>query len=122
MNNYIPSTKYNHHNMNIVCANHFTNCIYNTYTLTSNYSTVKLHIIQRSKYVKRINMFMYISVFDKLIWHTVGTNTCSFLLGTAQFSNRASGAVNYDYIVTNSINSLLIGSRCIPNAPLTNHC
>ena len=25
------------------------------------------------------------------------------------------GTVNYDYIVTNSINSLLIGSRCIPN-------
>ena len=27
----------------------------------------------------------------------------------------ASGAVNYDYIVTNSIKTLLIGSRCIPN-------
>ena len=26
------------------------------------------------------------------------------------------GAVNYDYIVTNSINSLLIGSKCIPMA------
>ena len=25
-------------------------------------------------------------------------------------------AVNYDYIITNSINSLLIGSRCIPNS------
>ena len=25
------------------------------------------------------------------------------------------GIVNYDYIVTDSINSLLIGSRCIPN-------
>ena len=34
----------------------------------------------------------------------------------------ASGAVNYDYIVTNSINSLLIGSRCLPNATHTNHC
>ena len=32
------------------------------------------------------------------------------------------GAVNYDYIVTNSINSLLIGSRCIPNGAHTNHC
>ena len=29
------------------------------------------------------------------------------------------GAVNYDYIVTNS---LLIGSRCIPNSTHTNHC
>ena len=32
------------------------------------------------------------------------------------------GAVNYDYIVTNSINCLLIGSRCIPNGAHTNHC
>ena len=29
---------------------------------------------------------------------------------------------NYDYIVTNSINSLLIGSKCIPNGAHTNHC
>ena len=32
------------------------------------------------------------------------------------------GTVNYGYIVTNSINSLLIGSRCIPNGTHTNHC
>ena len=32
------------------------------------------------------------------------------------------GAVNYDYIVTNSINSLLIGSKCIANGIHTNHC
>ena len=32
------------------------------------------------------------------------------------------GAVNYDYIVSNSINYLLIGSRCIPNGTHTNHC
>ena len=32
------------------------------------------------------------------------------------------GTVNYDYIVTNSINSLLIGSKCIPNGAHTNHC
>ena len=31
------------------------------------------------------------------------------------------GAVNYDYIVTNSINSLLIGSECIPNGAYTNN-
>ena len=29
------------------------------------------------------------------------------------------GTVNYDYVVTNSINCLLIGSRYIPNS---NHC
>ena len=28
---------------------------------------------------------------------------------------------NYDYIVTNSINSLLISSRCIPNGAHINH-
>ena len=32
------------------------------------------------------------------------------------------GAVNYDYIVANIINSLLIDSRCIPNGAHTNHC
>ena len=47
--------------------------------------------------------YMYISVFDKLIWRTIGPK--NFLFGTAQFSLQASGAVNYDYIVTNSINS-----------------
>ena len=89
---------------------------------------------------------MYTSVFDKLIWCTIGPK--SFLFGTAQFSLWASSTVNYDYIVhvhvhqcfykcihmygtpmvncdyivTNSINSLLIGSRCIPNGAHTNHC
>ena len=48
----------------------------------------------------------------------------SFLFDTAQFSLWASGTVNYDYIVTNSIKALLIGSRCIPNGAhtYTNHC
>ena len=32
------------------------------------------------------------------------------------------GTVNYDYIVTNSINSLLIASIHIPNGAHTNHC
>ena len=59
---------------------------------------------------------MYISVFDKLIWRTIGPK--SFLFGTLFGPD---GAVNYDYIVTNSINSLLIGSRCIPNGTHTNH-
>ena len=31
------------------------------------------------------------------------------------------GAVNYDYNVTNSINSLLVGSRCIPNGTHTDY-
>ena len=53
------------------------------------------------------------------IWHTIGPK--SFLFGTTQFSLWAIGAVKYDYIVTNSINSLLIGSRCISNGTHTNH-
>ena len=65
-------------------------------------------------------MYVCINVFDKLIWCTIGPK--SFLFGTAQFSLWASGAGNYDYIVTNSINCLLIGSRCIPNGTHTNHC
>ena len=62
---------------------------------------------------------MYISMFDKLIWRTIDPK--SFLFGTAQFSLWASGTVNYDYFVTNSINSLLIGSKCILNGAHTNH-
>ena len=46
---------------------------------------------------------VHISVFDKLICRTIGPK--SFLFGTAQLSLWASGAVNYDYIITNSINS-----------------
>ena len=32
------------------------------------------------------------------------------------------GAVNYDYIATNSLTLLLIGSRYIPNGAYINHC
>ena len=62
---------------------------------------------------------LYISVFDKLIWCIIGPK--NFLFGTAQFILWASGAINYDYIVTNSITSLLIGSRCISNGTHINH-
>ena len=54
-------------------------------------------------HVHTLYMYIHVSVFDKLIWHTIGPK--SFLFGTAQFSVWASGAVNYDYIITNSINS-----------------
>ena len=45
----------------------------------------------------------------------------AFYLAWPQFSPWARGAVNYDHIVTNSINSLLIASRCILNGAHTNH-
>ena len=66
-----------------------------------------------------IQPYNHTSVFDKLIWRTIGPK--NFLFGTAQFYLWASGVVNYDYIVTNSINPLLIGSRCIPNGTHVNH-
>ena len=58
--------------------------------------------------MKRIIVFIIynsiiFSVFDKPIWCTIGPK--SFLFGTAQLSLWASGTVNYDYIVTNSISS-----------------
>ena len=40
-------------------------------------------------------------VFDKLIWRTIGPK--SFLFGTAQFSLWGIGAVNNNYIVTNTL-------------------
>ena len=60
-----------------------------------------------------------VSVFDKLIWRTTGSK--SFLFGTAQFSLWASGTVNYDYIVTNSINSLLLAQDVFSMAHTLNH-
>ena len=59
--------------------------------------------------------YMGVSVFDKLIWRTIDPK--SSLFGTAQFSL---WPILY-YIVTNSINSLLIGSRCVLNGAHTNH-
>ena len=64
-----------------------------------------------------IREMLLCSVFDKLIWHTIGPK--SFLFGTTQLSLWASGAVNYDYIVTNSINWLKMYSKCHTH---TNHC
>ena len=65
-------------------------------------------------------MYVCISVFDKLIWrHTIGSELY-LALHNSLFG--PDGTVNYDYIVTNSINSLLIGSRCIPNGAHTIHC
>ena len=55
------------------------------------------------KLVQDMITMVHTNVFDKLIWRTIGPK--SFLFGTAQFSLWASGTVNYDYIVTNSINS-----------------
>ena len=75
--------------------------------------------------IEHYDMYMYIEI------NTYYHNTCTseFLISSygTPLAQRASylalhsslfgpdGAVNYDYIITNSINSLLIRSRCIPN-------
>ena len=52
----------------------------------------------------RLCLCMY-QCFDKLIWCTIVPK--SFLFGTAEFTLGASGAGNYDYIITNSFVNLL---------------
>ena len=75
-------------------------------------------------------MYMYNLSFES------NTHVAVFLISSygAPLTQRASylalhsslfgsdGTVNYDCIVTNSIKSLLIGSRCIPNGAHNNHC
>ena len=64
---------------------------------------------------------MYIPVFLISLYGAPLAQRASFLaLHSSLFG--PDGAVNYDYIVTNSIDSLLIGSRCLPNGAHTNHC
>ena len=70
--------------------------------------------------IKIVNNNNITSVFLISSYGALLAQTASY--GIAHFSPWASGTVNHDYIVTNSINSLLIGSRCIPNGAHTNHC
>ena len=75
-----------------------------THTHTQTYTHTNIHNTHTNIHNTRIvHTYIHTSVFDMLIWRTIGPQ--SFLFGTAQFSLWASGAVNYDYIVTNSINS-----------------
>ena len=81
-------------------------------------------------------MFQYMHTVTKCLCTNTCTHTSEFLISSygAPLAQRASylalhsslfgpdGTINYDYIVTNSINSLLISSRCIPNGAHTNHC
>ena len=68
-------------------------------------------------YLKSVITTIYVCSIYQLIWYIIAPK--SFLFGTAQFSLCTRW---HSYIVTNSINSLLIGSRCIPNGTHTNHC
>ena len=84
------------------------------------------------------NLQFLLAVRPILCLLSTGFNTCvsEFLISSygAPLAQRASylalhsslfgpdGTVNYEYIITDSINSLLTGSRCIPNGAHTNHC
>ena len=69
-----------------------------------------------------IHVCIYISVFLISSYGTPMAKRVSYLT-LHSFLFRFDGAVNYDFIVINSINSLLIASRCtcIPNGIHTNH-
>ena len=74
------------------------------------------------KHLENVYPYGYIvwtAVFSISIYGAPLAHGASFL-DTSQFSLQASGEVNYDYIVTNSIKSLLIGSRCFSNAHTLN--
>ena len=49
-----------------------------------------------------LNSIQSIRIFDKLIWYAIDTNSCLFGAASSLFG--PDGTVNYDYIVTNSIN------------------
>ena len=61
------------------------------------------------------------SVFDKLIW--AYQITVSYLeLHSSHFGPDGAVTCSYSGIITNSIDSLLIGSLCIPNGAHINRC
>ena len=60
------------------------------------------------------------SVFDKLVWHTIGQRASYFALHSSLF--RPVVQLILINIITNSINSLLFGAKCIPNGTHTNDC
>ena len=58
---------------------------------------------------------LHVHVYDA----PLAQRASSFKLHSSLFG--PDGTINYDYDVTNSINSLLIGT-CIPNGTYTNYC
>ena len=70
-----------------------------------------------------VNTFMIQTIFLISSYGTPLAQRASYLgLHNSLFG--PDGTVNYDYIITNSINYFLIGSRCtcIPNGTHTNYC
>ena len=67
-------------------------------------------------------VFRYKMAKWQCFWEAHMASQTASYLAQHSFLFRTDGTVNYDYIITNSINCLLIGSRCIPNGAHTNHC
>ena len=86
------------------------------------YYWYQLFLIDITDIVNLLDGYTYPSVFLMSSYGTPFAQWASYLARTAQFSLWASGAVIYNYIVTNCINCLLIGSRRISNGSHTNYC
>ena len=71
--------------------------------------------------VQFVRVCMHTAVFLISLYGAPLTQRASYL-ALHSFLFGPDGTVNYDYIVINSINYLLIGSRCIPNGTHNNHC
>ena len=87
-----------------------------TYTLSQ-----QLYVQYVHNYTHPLDLLIHYTVFWISLYGSPTAQRASYL---AQHSSLfgSEGAVNYDYNVTNTINSMLIGSRCILNAAHTNHC
>ena len=81
-------------------------------------------IVVLTKHVYIAQHYMYIIHCTVFLISSYGAPLAQSASYLAQHSSHfgTDGTVNYDYIVTNSINCLLIGSRCIPDGAHTNHC
>ena len=92
----------------------------NTYTQTYTCMYTHLHIhIKAHTHTKYTNTYIHVhTCIDICTYMYICVYMPMFLIS----SYGSPLAKLYDYIVTNSINSLLIGSRCIPNGEHTNHC
>ena len=83
-----------------------------------------------------VNVYTYKYYSSKDRWRSTSVIKSVFLIGSCDtpLGQRASclaqhtslfgpdGAIDYDYIVTNSVKCLLIGSKCIPNSTHASHC
>ena len=97
--------------LNILYSN-FTNCECSVYYRVK---VIHVHLYFREMFIALEPVFLISSYGAPLAQRTSYFAQHSSLFGP-------DGTINYDCIVTNSINSLLISSKCVPNGAHTNHC